>query len=299
MSNGKLDFFRFNLMRVRRRLKRYFKQWFGEQVFFRSRLAQALLAYRVEGRHIIQPLPYAYINDMEYDFDTVIGNSLFYGGNFELEEVKYFARLMQKLDDHPIVLDIGANIGVHSLAWAETNRNATIYAFEPSEATTNILSRNIAANALGNRVHPIREAVSDKVGTATFYSCADNAFSALKDTKRVEVVSSTTVSTTTIDNFVEKNGLPKVTFIKIDVEGFETEVVLGGLKTLKTFQPDLFVEIYGGENANPDPEKTIKAITNLGYSAYVFVGGNMVPYVKHSDVNYNYYFTMHPDRLDR
>jgi len=68
-------------------------------------------------------------------------------------------------------------------------------------------------------------------------------------------------------------------------------VIAGGRRTLQALRPDLFVEIYGGAGSNPDPERTVAAVCALGYRAFVLVDGEPVPYVRHSDDRYNYFFT--------
>lgn len=288
MSQGLVDFFQCNTMRVKRRLKSLCRKWFGEEIFFNSFLLQCVFGYRVNGRHILDVLQNA---SVEYSFDSVIGHSLFYGGSFEASEINFIGQLLKNIDGAPVVLDVGANIGIHSIAWATLCQNAKIYAFEPAQETAEVLERNIVNNALADRVFVVQKAVSDAVGNAQFYNCDDNAFSSLKDTHRKEVISSVAVPTITIDDFIYKNNLKKVSFIKIDVEGFETEVIRGAIRTLRTFSPDLFVEIYGGECSNPNPEETIGLITSLGYQAYVFINDKIVRFERHLDNYYNYYFT--------
>lgn len=106
-----------------------------------------------------------------------------------------------------------------------------------------------------------------------------------------KITSSLEVSVTTIDEFVRNNSLDKISLIKVDVEGFETEVISGAMDTLKNLKPDLFIEIYSGSNSNPDPEFTIHELCALGYKAFVLIDGKTVPFISHSDSYYNYYFT--------
>ena len=286
------NFFKFNIFRVKRRLKGYCRSILGEGVFLTSRLSQLFWGYKVEGHSIIGSLPCTCLNDFEFDFNTVIGKSLFYRGSFELEEIAYFSEVLKKLDSQPVIFDIGANIGVHGISWAKMHEKSVVYAFEPSENTMSMLRRNIERNRVLDRFFAVRKAVSNESGEMSFYECADNAFSGLKDTGRVRVIGTQTVPVTTIDDFVEENKIEKINFIKIDVEGFETEVVLGGMNTLENFKPDLFIEIYAGENANLAPEETISLLQRLGYYAYVFSDGKMNQYKQHTDELYNYYFTM-------
>ena len=109
-----------------------------------------------------------------------------------------------------------------------------------------ILEYNIQNKQLENQVKILPFAVSDSVGKANFYQTDDNAYSSLKDTQRKEVISKTEVDLITIDEFMIREKLHKIDLIKIDVEGFDTEVIKGGLKTFREFKPDIFIEIYKG-----------------------------------------------------
>ena len=227
---------------------------------------------------------------VEYECDSAIGKSLFLEGNFEDQEIRF--SLEKALDSKkPIILDIGANIGWHSLRWAQKRPDATIFAFEPSPITRNFLQKNIDANHFGERIHVIPFAVSNKLGIAKFFHCRDNAYSSLKDTKRQPISDCFEVPVTTVDEFIASKNLNRVTLLKIDVEGFEKEVLLGSIRTLEKMKPDLLMEIYSGEASNSDPNGTVQLLINMGYSAFVLQDGLPTKYTKHSDQHYNYYFT--------
>jgi len=227
---------------------------------------------------------------IEYVKNTVIGYSLASTDNFEEQEIKFF--LEHSLDHQfPVVLDVGANIGWHSIRWASQCKDAIVYAFEPSPSTIQILRKNVHKNRLEERVFVVEKAVSDIEGKSNFFECSDNAFSSLKNTKRMAIDNVISVPITTIDNFVQEFKLKNISLIKIDVEGYETEVIKGALKCLNDLKPDLFVEIYGGKFSNKDPQETIRLIQSLGYTAFVLDDGIAKAYVSHSDKFYNYYFT--------
>jgi FkbM family methyltransferase len=249
----------------------------------------ALLGYQVEGTLItdnVGPL------SLTFDYEAGIGRQLFFKGAFEQTEIAFVRRLLAKFSELPVLFDVGANIGVHTLSWASSCRH--LFAFEPSPATRNILARNVASNRLADRVSVVPKAISNREGTATFHVCKDNALSSLKDTRRNGVAETVSVEVTTLDTFAREQKIERVDFIKIDVEGFETEVLEGAKTILSTMKPDLFVEIYGGTASNPDPERTIRFVTSLGYQAFVMIEGRMVPFARHDDRHYNYYFSFAP-----
>jgi len=260
----------------------------GHETILLSKAMPSLLMYKVEAGKVIDRLS---VVPLVYDLNSDIGKRIFREGAFEEFEISYFENAIEALNRNSTIIDVGANIGVHSIRWAEGNSNVEVYAFEPSRDTAAILEKNIALNQLEAKVHVVRNAVSDHAGEATFYECEDNAFSSLKDTHRKKIINSTVVQVTTIDKFVENTGIVNLDLLKIDVEGFETEVIQGAKQTLERLAPDLFVEIYGGASSNPNPEGTVKLIMSLGYNAFVLSQGKISKYVKHNDGKYNYYFT--------
>jgi FkbM family methyltransferase len=229
--------------------------------------------------------------DLVYEPATDVGRELYCRGSFEMDELNFFAHKLKAVEN-PVFLDIGANIGVHSTFWGKQCVDATGYLFEPSERTLKTLKRNIINNGLSDMLFVEMKAVSSEQGEMDFYECSDNAFSSLRDTKRKRVRSKVKVSVVTLDDWIQEKGFEKLDFIKIDVEGFEEEVIRGGVETLTGYRPDLFVEIYGGKNSNPDPQGTVDLIRSLRYEAFIFnKDGKIEPFVEHTDSCYSYYFS--------
>jgi FkbM family methyltransferase len=228
---------------------------------------------------------------LSFDVGTDIGKELYYSGRFETPEIEFLHNIVLKNREAPIILDIGANIGVHTIAFAKMGNQSIVHAFEPSPHTREILSYNIIKNEERNKivVHPF--AVSNSSGKSLFYQTDDDAYSSLKDTKRKKIIETVEVELITIDKFVSQFAISKIDLIKIDVEGLENEVIQGGLQAFRQFRPDIIIEIYRGSNSNPDPELTIKTLVEQGYKAYVFENGWPKPFSYHSDKNYNYFFT--------
>jgi FkbM family methyltransferase len=251
-----------------------------------SRILQWLLGFRKTHRGVIDKLGPV---RLEYDPRTVIGNQLFLAGAFEESEFRFFQEILAAISQ-PVVLDVGANIGVHTIGWARACRRARIYAFEPSRSTFELLRANVDRNNVGANVEMIPEAVSDQVGVGEFFSCEDDAYSSLRDTERKRVLESFPVTITTIDTFADSRKLSKIDLIKIDVEGFERQALEGAQRTLRKLRPHLFVEIFGGKNSNPDPAGTVDFVRSLGYEAFVLRNGIPEPYRQHSDALFNYYF---------
>jgi FkbM family methyltransferase len=212
-------------------------------------------------------------------------------GGFEEREIDIAAAFYTALYPGRCILDVGANIGLHSLAWSVL---APVVALEPAPGTYARLQANVTANRLEGRVRALQTAASDREGEVEFFVAKDSAFSSLKDTGRVGISDRLRVPCTTLDALAP--GLPgPVGLLKIDVEGFERAVVAGALQLLKRDRPVLFVEIYGGDASNPDPEGTIEDIRTYGYRTFVFAhDAGLLPYERHRDDRYNYFFVPNP-----
>lgn len=158
----------------------------------------------------------------------------FYFG-FEEREHQY---LYSELLTDDVVIDVGANIGLVAIQIADTVPKGEVHAFEPFNDNFNRLIENIELNSVGN-LHTYNLGLSDGEEEVSFYSPEE------KNSGMVSVNPSEEGETklTTLDLFCEEMRIDKVSFIKIDVEGYEAKVLKGAQKTLELFKPKLFVEL--------------------------------------------------------
>lgn len=145
------------------------------------------------------------------------------------------------------VLDIGANVGVYSMLCARwAGPGGRVFAFEPAPAALTLLREHLALNGLAERVEVVAQAVSDKAGEAVFYVhdfSGENSLNA-GFAERVGAAAGTVrVPVTTVDEFCQTRNIAP-TLIKIDVEGYELQVLRGARETLKRHQPALLVEMH-------------------------------------------------------
>lgn len=151
-----------------------------------------------------------------------------------------------------LVIDVGANIGMTSIVLSHYLPNGLIYAFEPGKAIVELLRKNISINGIGNvKIHD--DALSNKSEQVSFTE--DSAFGYIGAGKIAEH-SQYKINAVTLDDFVKNAALPRLDFIKIDVEGLELQVLLGGEKTLQNYNPILFLEfnswcLLDHSNTNP------------------------------------------------
>ena len=143
--------------------------------------------------------------------------------------------LIDRIAGHSgVVLDVGANLGCFALTLARLRPDCEIHAFEPSPATCRRLEANLQRNA-ATRVKAQPFALGKESGHSRFVDNRQSAAlsrlvlnedHAATDTIQVEV--------STVDHFLDSIGDPPVAFMKIDVEGFEADVLRGAERTLTT-----------------------------------------------------------------
>lgn len=220
-----------------------------------------------------------------FNLNSDVTKRLFLDNEFESNEINY---CLEYIIDDSVVLDIGANIGLHTVYFAQKAKNGIVFAFEPSKSTFRFLVNNTCGL---NNVITLNFAVSDKTHMTKFYVSDDDAYSSLKDTQRKKIAAIENVMVYDLNTFFIPVNIKKLDFVKIDVEGFEFEVLKGMDKLITYYKPTLFVEIYKGTNSNDSPEETIEFIVNKGYDARVIKDGGLEKYERHDDRYHNYFFT--------
>lgn len=171
--------------------------------------------------------------------DTVIGRLLeLYGDYFETE-VAVFRQFMQPGD---IALDIGANIGAHTLALARLAGPAgAVFAFEPQRLVFQNLCANVALNSLAN-VHCVNAAVSDAPGLLRLHDTdpdVPNNFGGVELGMMQGAATGAPVPQVVLDEFL---ALDRLKLVKIDIEGMEEAALRGARRLLDRFRPVLYME---------------------------------------------------------
>ena len=157
---------------------------------------------------------------------------------FEPHMVKLVRTLISQED---VVADIGANIGLTAILFSSLA--AHTYAFEPSPSTFRILSENLARNGIAN-VEAINLGLGHIEETTTITFAQNNRSGGyVSDKIRPETDHVTEeIRIGTLDHFFASKQ-PVPTFLKIDVEGFEQNVVRGGGGFLQRARPIVVMEM--------------------------------------------------------
>lgn len=142
-----------------------------------------------------------------------------------------------------VFVDAGANTGIYTVLSAKlVGDSGVVLSFEPGEESYQNLDRNVKLNSLAN-VKLFKSALSNTEGTARFYHIdnAPNSYSLGGDGS--ENTSYEEVATSTIDSVLMREGIERVDFIKMDVEGAEEYVLQGAKLLFSKMQPKVLFEI--------------------------------------------------------
>jgi FkbM family methyltransferase len=176
--------------------------------------------------------------------------------------------LVKKIDKKKVVIDIGGNCGLFCIP-VEKN-GYTVYTFEPVKINVDLLELNKKENSSHN-LHIVPNALSNKIGKRIIYVpyCSDNtSFNqgvAVSNMKKKDYLEEE-VKCITFDSWIKKNKSLDVGFIKIDVQGFEKEVI-EGMKNFLDNCHDVHLFIEWDEIHTKNAGFSLTELENLIYSS--------------------------------
>jgi FkbM family methyltransferase len=142
-----------------------------------------------------------------------------------------------------VVLDVGAAIGQFSV-FAGRLPVAVVHAYEPSSSNIASLQRNIAANGLTDRTRIHQVALSDSEGEQQF-ATQGNAYLSRLDTGSTSPLESERVPVRTLAGECERLGLDRISVLKVNVAGYEPEVLAGAVPLLASGSVEILVMLIG------------------------------------------------------
>lgn len=184
------------------------------------------------------------------------------------------------------ILDVGANIGCHTIPLAQLfNMSCHVYSFEPEPRAFDTLLENVKLNNLTN-VEAVQEALSDSSGEAELFVGKNSTHSTLtpqfmkkdnyldirfdellkntidKIKTKASFNSSVLVKTSRLDELAFDN----VSFIKVDIQGWECEFLEGAIETLADNKPALVLELpERTRNEKIKYLRCLKILSNISY----------------------------------
>lgn len=204
------------------------------------------------------------------DLSEGIDLSIFLFGSFQ----SHVWKSTKLLKEPKVIFDIGANIGSISLPFSKKFPNSIVYAFEPTYYAFEKLNENLNLNPeLRTRIVPVQVFLS--------YENKDGKENAVYSSWKIDgskqdhpihggILQKSTDKQITLDSFVEKEKIETVDLMKIDVDGFEFDILLGAISTIDRFRPTIIFEFMGhtGESTKAEFEKYIQFFENKKYTLF-------------------------------
>ena len=181
-----------------------------------------------------------------YDSEEAIDSPNFFRAD-DVGEGPYETEFVQLRNDD-VVIDCGANMGIFSILAVKRGAK-TVYAFDPQERALNLLHANITANNCDGNIITVPYGLSDKKCTLSFVEENDNI--GASRISRDGDTATTTIECTTLDDWVAENNIPRIDFIKADIEGAERDMLHGARNTIRRDHPRLAICTY---HLPDDPE---------------------------------------------
>ena len=210
------------------------------------------LKWQIGSRILKIPVIFPWINESKFvaEIGMTGATGNIYAGLHEFTDMAFCLHLLRSGD---LFVDVGANIGSYTVL-ASKVIGANSLSLEPVPITFERLTRNININEINNLVDARRCAVGNANGTLRFSADCDTT-NQVVDQNYVGVAIE--VPVTSLDTMLENS---KPTLIKIDVEGYEPQVIEGAIKTLMC---DSLLAILL-ETVSPEIERTLK---NSGFNS--------------------------------
>lgn len=183
--------------------------------------------------------------------------------NLSEQENKIYGVGQQAVKAGDIVLDCGANVGVY-VREALNSGAKTVIAIEPAPENIECLRRNFETDVAAGRVIIYAKGVWDKDDFLTINVAPDNTAA---DSFVIQPKGSrkgAKLPLTTIDNLVAELKLPRVDYIKMDIEGAEQRAIIGATETIRKFHPRLSLSAYH----RPDDPDKIPALVRAAWPGY-------------------------------
>lgn len=223
------------------------------------------IKWQISSRLMPHPIIYSFVGDtkliMWRGLTGATGN--LYTGLHEFADMAFLLHLLREDD---LFADIGANVGSYTVLASGYNKATTI-SFEPIPKTFEILRNNVAINHIEDRVTSLNIGVGSKPGILRFTSELDTVNHVVLQSENVSGLLEVKVNT--LDNVLDSK---TPILLKIDVEGFETEVLNGAGNTLSN--PGLkaiIIELNSsGNRYGFDDDKIHDLLCSHGFEPYEY-----------------------------
>jgi FkbM family methyltransferase len=249
-------------------------------------IGRVLAASVIQGRRLTGrgPLVLAKRDGIMWSLDLREGIDLaiYLLGGFEVRTLRVYRDHVRPGD---VVLDIGANVGAHTLPLARlVGAGGRVLAFEPSDFAFAKLSRNIELNpdlapAIDANQIMLSMTSADTLSKEVYASWPLDRSDNLHEEHAGRLTPTSGATVGAVDEFVAARGLTRIDFIKLDVDGNEDKVLAGSRKTLEQLAPKVMMElapyVYAGHPTAFD--NNLRLLWNAGYRLHDIARGIGLP----------------------
>ena len=152
-------------------------------------------------------------------------------------EIGMLEDIRERIGNNKIIVDVGANIGNHTVYFAKICKAKQVYSFEPQKNIFDILQKNLEINNIDNKV----KAYNMGAGKEHFYASIDVLDTNNYGMSKINKMNKGSVEINSLDSLLLKE-VEGVDMIKIDVEGMELDVLDGAKEILKKYKPIIYIE---------------------------------------------------------
>lgn len=219
---------------------------------------QRFLSWQLGSRLLGMPVVFDFVNKsrllINRSMTGATGN--LYAGLHEFEDMAFVLHALRQND---VFVDIGANIGSYTIL-AGVAVGAKCITVEPIPATFKHLLDNVNLNDARDRIECFNIGIGSRAGNLLFSSSQDTTNHVLASQEEKD--NSINVPVKTLDSLLDGRH-PRI--IKIDVEGWETEVIAGADRTLSIDAPLAIILELGGSRYGFNPEKLHSQLLHYGF----------------------------------
>ena len=211
---------------------------------------------------------------LKVDLHDYLGHFVYFGFRDEGQE-----KLMDLVREGDYVFDVGTNIGNTILQFSQTiKKDGLVFGFEPDPKTYKFCTSNLKLNPHIKNIQVFNYGLGNKSGEFQLEDRYESNSGGNRIIIEEVTGKSKNVIVKVLDEIVEELKLKKLDLIKIDVEGFELNVLLGAKKTISQFHPIFFIEIDDNNlrDQGSSAKELIEFLSGKGYSTYHSITGKEI-----------------------
>jgi len=181
--------------------------------------------------------------------------------------------MINELKQDMVCIDLGSNIGYYAVI--ESNmigKSGKIFAIEPSPINFPILKLNLE-NQKKNNFLTYNIAIGDKNEEMEFIISSKSNWSKIRmNNEKINPEDKIIkIPVKTLDSFVKENNITKIDLLRMDVEGFEYNIILGANNVLEKYKPKIFVEIHKMYLGKEKTSEIFNELKNKGYEIKYYI----------------------------